>query len=64
MCGDHMMSVLTHFIGIIQTIKAQYGIDLPGSLHTNKIRYFGMVVPSGIFLPPKYCSSGLGQWYI
>ena len=37
MCGDHMMSVLTHFIGIIQTIKARYGIDLPGSLHTNKI---------------------------
>ena len=37
MCGDHMMPFLTHFIGITSSIRAQYGIDLPGSLHTNKI---------------------------
>ena len=37
MCGDHMMPILTHFIGITSSIRAQYGIDLPGSLHTNKI---------------------------
>ena len=24
---------LTHFIGITSSIRAQYGIDLPGSLH-------------------------------
>ena len=33
----HMMPILTHFIGITSSIRAQYGIDLPGSLHTNKI---------------------------
>ena len=32
-----MMPFLTHFIGIISSIRAQYGIDLQGSLHTNKI---------------------------
>ena len=32
-----MMPFLTHFIGITSSIRAQYGIDLPGSLHTNKI---------------------------
>ena len=37
MCGDHMMPILTHFIRIALSIRAQYGIDLPGSLHTNKI---------------------------
>ena len=31
------MPFLTHFIGITSSIRAQYGIDLPGSLHTNKI---------------------------
>ena len=31
------MPILTHFIGITSSIRAQYGIDLPGSLHTNKI---------------------------
>ena len=31
------MPFLTHFIGIISSIRAQYGIDLPGSLHTNEI---------------------------
>ena len=34
MCGDHMMSFLTHFIGITSSIRAQCGIDPPGSLHT------------------------------
>ena len=37
MCGDHIMPFFTHFIGITSSIRAQYGIDLPGSLHTNKI---------------------------
>ena len=37
MCGDHMMPILTRFTGITSSIRAQYGIDLPGSLHTNKI---------------------------
>ena len=37
MCGDHMLPFLTHFIGITSSIRAQYGIDIPGSLHTNKI---------------------------
>ena len=32
-----IMPFLTHFIGITSSIRAQYGIDLPGSLHTNKI---------------------------
>ena len=31
------MPFLTHFIGITSSIRAQYGIDLPGSLNTNKI---------------------------
>ena len=31
------MPILTHLIGITSSIRAQYGIDLPGSLHTNKI---------------------------
>ena len=31
------MQILTHFIGITSSIRAQYDIDLPGSLHTNKI---------------------------
>ena len=26
--------------------------------------YFGTAPPSGIFWPPKNCSSGQGQWYI
>ena len=28
---------LAHFIGIASSIRAQYGIDLPGSSHTNKL---------------------------
>ena len=35
------MPFLTHFIGITSSIRAQYGIDLPGSLHTNKIPLLG-----------------------
>ena len=35
--GIIMVPFLTHFIGITSSIRAQYGIDLPGSLHTNKI---------------------------
>ena len=31
------MSFLTHFIGITLSIRAQYGIGLPGSLHMNEI---------------------------
>ena len=31
------MPFLTHFIAITSCIRAHYGIDLPGSLHTNKI---------------------------
>ena len=31
------MPILIHFIGITSSIRAQYGIDLPGSLHMNKI---------------------------
>ena len=31
------MPFLTHFMGITSSIRAQYGIDLPGSLHRNKI---------------------------
>ena len=34
------MPILTHFIGVTSSIRAQYGIDLPGSLHTNKIPRF------------------------
>ena len=32
-----MMPFLTHLIGITSSIRAQCGIGLPGSLHTNKI---------------------------
>ena len=31
------MQFLTHIIGITSSIRAQHGIDLPGSLHTNTI---------------------------
>ena len=45
------MSSLTHFIGITQSIRAQYGIDLPGSLHTNKIP----VILGRYSLPGLFC---------
>ena len=45
--------------------RERYSIDLPGSLHMNKIPVIlGRYPRSGIFLPPKNCSSGQGQWYI
>ena len=46
------MPFLTHFIGITSSIRAQYGIDLPGSLHTNKIP----VILGRYPLPRFFCS--------
>ena len=35
MCGDHTISLLTHLIGITSSVRAHYGIELPGSLHVH-----------------------------
>ena len=43
-------------------IWVQYGIDLPGSLHTNKIPVIlGRYPLLGFFLPPKNCFSWQGN---
>ena len=42
----------THFMGNVPSIRAQYPIELPGSLHTNKIP----VIFGGYSLCAFFCS--------